>query len=116
MTHAAGGRVRGARQAFDLLWEFQSGQFMFTPGVNPGLAGNLYIDKGRLLDLLRRSQTVLQGPSAPYLPPDQQRPIAPVNQPYRPPAPGQAPTWHPPPPPAPDPAPPPHARPPTATT
>jgi hypothetical protein len=91
LTHAAGGRVRGARQAFDLLWEFQSGAFMFTPGVNPSLAGNLYIDKGRLLDLLRRSQAALQGPSAPYIPPDQQRPIAPVYPAYSPPAPGQAP-------------------------
>jgi len=99
LTHASGGRVRGARQAFDLLWEFQSGEFSFTPGQNPGLAGNLYIDKGRLLELLRRSQAVLQGPSAPYIPPDQQRPIAPVNQPYRPPVPGQMPTWQPPPPP-----------------
>jgi len=91
LTHAAGGRVRGARQAFDLLWEFQSGQFMFTPGVNPSLAGNLYIDKTRLLDLLRRSQAVLQGPSAPYIPPDQQRPIAPVYPAYPQPGPGQAP-------------------------
>jgi len=92
LTHARGGRVRGARQAFDLLWEFQSGEFMFTPGVNPSLAGNLYIDKARLLDLLRRSQAVLQGPSAPYIPPDQQRPIAPY-QTYSQPAPGQAPPW-----------------------
>ena len=91
LTHAAGGRVRGARQAFDLLWEFQSGQFMFTPGVNPSLAGNLYIDKARLLDLLRRSQAVLQGPSAPYIPPDQQRPIAPVYPTYPQSGPGQAP-------------------------
>jgi hypothetical protein len=86
LTHARGGRVRGARQAFDLLWEFQSGEFMFTPGVNASLAGNLYIDKGRLQDLLRRSQAALQGPSAPYIPPDQQRPIAPVSwQPGAPP-------------------------------
>src|SRR5438128_491159 len=84
LTHASGGRVRGARHAFDLLWEFQSGEFMFTPGVNPSLAGNLYIDKGRLTDLLRRSQAALQGPSAPYIPPDQQRPIAPANRPYTP--------------------------------
>src|SRR5207249_129857 len=95
LTHASGGRVRGARQAFDLLWEFQSGEFSFAPGPHPGLAGNLYIDKGRLLDLLRRSQAVLQGPSAPYIPPDQQRLIAPPNQPYRPPVPGQMPTWQP---------------------
>ena len=86
LTHARGGRVRGARQAFDLLWEFQSGEFMFTPGVNASLAGNLYIDKARLQDLLRRSQAALQGPSAPYIPPDQQRPIAPVTwQPAAPP-------------------------------
>ena len=96
LTHASGGRVRGARQAFDLLWEFQSGEFNFAPGPNPGLAGNLYIDKNRLLDLLRRSQAVLQGPSAPYIPPDQQRPIVPVNRPYSPPAPGQLPPqWQP---------------------
>jgi hypothetical protein len=96
LTHASGGRVRGARQAFDLLWEFQSGEFLFTPRANPNLAGNLYIDKTRLLDLLRRSQAVLQGPSAPYIPPDQQRPIAPVNRPYSPPAPGQMPpAWQP---------------------
>jgi len=96
LTHASGGRVRGARQAFDLLWEFQSGEFMFTPGQNGNLAGNLYIDKNRLLDLLRRSQAVLQGPSAPYIPPDQQRPIAPVNRPYSPPTPGQMPpAWQP---------------------
>ncbi len=95
LTHASGGRVRGARQAFDLLWEFQSGEFTFTPGVNPSLAGNLYIDKGRLLDLLRRSQAVLQGPSAPYIPPDQQRPIAPVYGGYRQAGPGQVPPWQP---------------------
>jgi hypothetical protein len=96
LTHASGGRVRGARQAFDLLWEFQSGEFTFTPGANPNLAGNLYIDKSRLLDLLRRSQAVLQGPSAPYIPPDQQRPIAPVNRPYTAPQPGQMPpAWQP---------------------
>jgi len=93
LTHARGGRVRGARQAFDLLWEFQSGEFTFTPGINPTLAGNLYIDKGRLLDLLRRSQAALQGPSAPYIPPDQQRPIAPVYRTYSQPAPGQVPPW-----------------------
>ena len=88
LIHASGGRVRGARQAFDLLWEFQNGEYMFEPGVNASLAGNLYIDKSRLLDLLRRSQAVLQGPSAPYIPPDQQRPIAPVSwQPGAPPAP-----------------------------
>ena len=112
LTHASGGRVRGARQAFDLLWEFQSGEFSFTPGQNPGLAGNLYIDKGRLLDLLRRSQAVLQGPSAPYIPPDQQRPIAPPNQPYRPPVPGQMLTWQPGAPPGQYAAPPPQAWPP----
>ena len=96
LTHASGGRVRGARQAFDLLWEFQAGEYTFTPGVNPNLAGNLYIDKGRLLDLLRRSQAVLQGPSAPYIPPGQQRPIAPVSRPYTPPNPGQmSPPWQP---------------------
>ena len=97
LTHASGGRVRGARQAFDLLWEFQSGEFSFAPGPNPSLAGNLYIDKARLLELLRRSQAVLQGPSAPYIPPDQQRPIAPVSRPYSPPSPGQMPpAWQPP--------------------
>jgi len=84
LTHASGGRVRGARDAFDLLWEFHSGEFKFTPGPTPGLAGNLYIDKGRLLELLRRSQAALQGPSAPYIAPDQQRPIAPVTRPYPP--------------------------------
>ena len=78
LTHASGGRVRGARQAFDLLWEFQSGECLYRPGADPNIAGNLYIDKGRLQDLLRRSQAALQGPSAPYIPPDQQRPIAPV--------------------------------------
>jgi DNA segregation ATPase FtsK/SpoIIIE, S-DNA-T family len=78
LTHASGGRVRGARQAFDLLWEFQSGECLFRPGADPNLAGNLYIDKGRLQDLLRRSQAALQGPSAPYIPPDQQRPITPA--------------------------------------
>jgi hypothetical protein len=96
LTHASGGRVRGARQAFDLLWEFQAGQFMFTPGENRSLAGNLYIDKSRLTDLLRRSQAVLQGPSAPYIPPDQQRPVAPVPRPYAPPSPAQMPpAWQP---------------------
>ena len=96
LTHASGGVVRGARQAFDLLWEFQAGEFLFSPGTNPSLAGNLYIDKGRLLDLLRRSQAVLQGPSAPYIPPDQQRPIAPVPRPYTPPSPAQMPpAWQP---------------------
>src|SRR5207237_4536420 len=95
LTHASGGRVRGARQAFDLLWEFQSGEFMFAPGPNQNLAGNLYIDKNRLLDLLRRSQAVLQGPSAPYIPPDQQRPIAHVNRPYGLKGPDQIPLeWH----------------------
>jgi hypothetical protein len=89
LTHASGGRVRGARQAFDLLWEFQSGECSFRPGADPNLAGNLYIDKARLLDLLRRSQAALQGPSAPYIPPGQQRPIAPAT--WQPPAAG--PTW-----------------------
>jgi hypothetical protein len=79
LIHASGGRVRGARQAFDLLWEFQSGECTFEPGPNPTLAGNLYIDKGRLLDLLRRSQASLQGPSTPYIAPDQQRPVAPIG-------------------------------------
>ena len=89
LTHASGGRVRGARQAFDLLWEFQSGECSFRQGPDHNLAGNLYIDKGRLLDLLRRSQAALQGPSAPYIPPDQQRPIAPAAwQPGQP-----APAW-----------------------
>lgn len=88
LIHASGGRVRGARQAFDLLWEFQSGECTFTPGANPNLAGNLYIDKARLLDLLRRSQSVLQGPSAPYIAPDQQRPIPPAQ--WQPPA---GPAW-----------------------
>jgi hypothetical protein len=97
LTHASGGRVRGARQAFDLLWEFQSGQFLFLPGPNPELHSNLYIDKGRLLELLRRSQTVLQGPASPYIPPDQQRPVAPVNPPFNP-QPGMAPAgWQAPP-------------------
>ena len=96
LTHASGGRVRGARQAFDLLWEFQSGEFQFTPGTNPALAGNLYIDKARLLDLLRRSQAALQGPTSPYIAPDQQRPIAPVQRPFSPPAPAQMPPqWQP---------------------
>ena len=89
LTHASGGRVRGARQAFDLLWEFQSGECLFRPGADPNLAGNLYIDKGRLQDLLGRSQAALQGPSAPYIPPDQQRPIAPAH--WQPPA--AAPAW-----------------------
>jgi hypothetical protein len=79
LIHASGGRVRGARQAFDLLWEFQSGECLFRPGADPNLAGNLYIDKGRLTDLLQRSQAALQGPSAPYIPPGQQRPIAPAT-------------------------------------
>ena len=95
LTHASGGRVRGARQAFDLLWEFQSGEFQFRPGSS-ALAGNLYIDKSRLLDLLRRSQAALQGPASPYIAPDQQRPVQPVQRPYSPPAPGQIPTWQPP--------------------
>jgi len=89
LTHASGGRVRGARQAFDLLWEFQSGECAFRPGADPNLAGNLYIDKARLQDLLRRSQAALQGPSAPYIPPGQQRPIAPAT--WQPPA--AAPAW-----------------------
>ena len=96
LTHASGGRVRGARQAFDLLWEFGNGEFQFTPGTSAALAGNLYIDKGRLLELLRRSQAVLQGPASPYIAPDQQRPIAPVQRPYSPPSPGQLPPqWQP---------------------
>ena len=110
LTHASGGRVRGARQAFDLLWEFQSGQFVFVPGPNPELHSNLYIDKGRLLDLLRRSQTVLQGPASPYIAPDQQRQVAPVNPRFNP-QPGMTPAWQAPPqgqgyPPQPYPAPP----------
>ena len=68
LTHASGGRVRGARQAFDLLWEFQQGQFKYVPGTGHGLASNLYIDKARLTDLLRRSQAALQGPASPYIP------------------------------------------------
>ncbi|MDQ6710529.1 MAG: DUF4388 domain-containing protein [Candidatus Dormibacteraeota bacterium] len=95
LTHASGGRVRGARQAFDLLWEFQSGEFQFTAGTSPGLAGNLYIDKNRLQDLLRRSQAVLQSPASPYIPLGQERPIQPVPRPYSPPVPGQFQTWQP---------------------
>jgi hypothetical protein len=89
LTHASGGRVRGARQAFDLLWEFQSGECLFRPGADPSLAGNLYIDKARLQDLLQRSQAALQGPSTPYIPPGQQRPIAPAT--WQPPV--AAPAW-----------------------
>src|SRR2546422_5384553 len=74
LTHASGGRVRGARQAFDLLWEFQSGEVAFTPRQNPGLAGNLYIDKGPLPELLPPSQAGLPGAPAPALPPPPQRP------------------------------------------
>ncbi|MDQ6883380.1 MAG: hypothetical protein M3077_03950 [Candidatus Dormibacteraeota bacterium] len=95
LTHASGGRVRGARQAFDLLWEFGNGEFQFTRGAGTTLAGNLYIDKNRLQDLLRRSQAVLQGPASPYIAPDQQRPIQPVQRPYSPPAAGQIQTWQP---------------------
>ena len=75
LTHASGGRVRGARQAFDLLWEFQQGQFKYVPGTGHGLASNLYIDRARLTDLLRRSQAALQGPASPYIPAGQQRAI-----------------------------------------
>src|SRR5207237_7261876 len=75
LTHASGGRVRGARQAFDLLWQFQQGQFKYVPGTGHGLASNLYIDRARLTDLLRRSQAALQGPASPYIPAGQQRAI-----------------------------------------
>ena len=104
LTHASGGRVRGARQAFDLLWEFQQGQFRYLAGTGHGLSSNLYIDKARLLDMLRRSQAALQGPASPYIPADQQGaippyPVAPPGgqawsqQPPRAPAPG--PGWAP---------------------
>ncbi|HYM49191.1 MAG TPA: DUF4388 domain-containing protein [Candidatus Limnocylindrales bacterium] len=95
LTHASGGRVRGARQAFDLLWEFQQGEYRYTPGTGHGLGGNLYIDKSRLLDLLRRSQAAIQGPASPYIAPDQQRPIAPAAG--YPAPPGGVPGWGPPP-------------------
>ncbi len=95
LVHASGGVVRGARQAFDLLWEFQQGEVSLSAGVDPTLGSNLYIDKARLLDMLRRSQASLHGPGSPYIPPDQQRPIQPVNQPWaqRPTAP--PPGWNP---------------------
>src|SRR5579864_4848643 len=103
LTHASGGRVRGARQAFDLLWEFQQGQFKYVPGANHGLASNLYIDKARLMDLLRRSQAALQGPASPYIPAEQQHalpqyatpPGAPVWAPQQPPPANGAPGWAP---------------------
>jgi hypothetical protein len=88
LTHASGGRVRGARQAFDLLWEFQQGQFKYVPGNNQGLASNLYIDKARLLEMLRRSQAALRGPASPYIPADQQRAL-----PQYPTGPAAAPAW-----------------------
>lgn len=102
LTHASGGMVRGARQAFDLLWEFQYGEINMTGGVDPTLSSNLYIDKGRLLDLLHRSQAALTGPHSPYIPPDQQRPIQPVRPPQWPPGgaqrpPAPPPGWSPPP-------------------
>jgi len=95
LVHASGGAVRGARQAFDLLWEFQQGEVSLSAGVDPTLGSNLYIDKARLQDMLLRSQAALHGPGSPYIPPDQQRPIQPVNQPWaqRPTAP--PPGWHP---------------------
>ena len=95
LTHASGGRIRGARQAFDLLWEFQAGEFMFTNGTSGGPPGNLYIDKGRLLELLHRSQAALQGPSAPYIPPGQERVVPMPPRPFSP-SPGRfAPQWQP---------------------
>ena len=94
LIHAGGGAVRGARQAFDLLWEFQQGEVSVSAGVDPTLSSNLYIDKGRLVEMIRRSQGALHGPGSPYIPPDQQRPIAPVNQPWPPP--GQRPAPPPP--------------------
>lgn len=94
LTHASGGSVGGARQAFDLLWEFQQGEVSLTAGVDPTLSSNLYIDKARLLDLIRRSQAALHAPGSPYIPPDQQRPVPPVNQPWPPP--GQRPATPPP--------------------
>jgi len=94
LTHASGGRVRGARQAFDLLWEFQAGEFMFTQG-SAGPQGNLYIDKGRLLELLHRSQAALQGSSAPYIAPGQERVVQMPPRPFSP-SPGRmAPQWQP---------------------
>jgi len=81
LVHASGGRIRGARQAFDLLWEFDNGEILVTPDPDAALTSNLYIDKGRLLELLRRSQAVLQGPSAPVLPAAQQGPAAPAAPP-----------------------------------
>ncbi len=92
LVHASGGRVRGARQAFDLLWEFQYGEFAVTPGTAPALGSNLYIDKRRLFELLRRSQAAFQAPGSPYIPPSQQRPI-PTGPTYRPPAAPGSPSW-----------------------
>ncbi len=92
LTHASGGRIRGARQAFDLLWDFQQGEFMFTTEAPTGLSSNLYIDKARLLEMLHRSQAVLQSPTSPYISAEQQRNI--VRFPT--PAPGQPPAYQPP--------------------
>lgn len=78
LVHASGGRTRGARQAFDLLWEFDSGEFLFTTESGSGLGSNLYIDKGRLLGLLRQSQAALQAPGSPSLPTVQPTQAAPA--------------------------------------
>ena len=97
LSHASGGRVRGARQAFDLLWEFQGGEFLYRPGPAPQLASNLYIDKARLIEMLQRSRAAMQGPSSPYIPPGQPPMMPPAGWPQppqagRPPAPA-VPGW-----------------------
>jgi len=66
LVHAEGGRARGARQAFDLLLEFESGHFVFQPLAELDMPNNLYIPQARLLELSQRSQQALQSPMSPF--------------------------------------------------
>lgn len=108
LVHAEGGRARGARQAFDLLLEFDSGHFIYQPVAELDMPNNLYIPQARLLELVERSQTALQSPTSPvgapvatpgawpYQGPSQVPPPPQMSAPpgYAPPQPAPPPAWN----------------------
>ncbi len=98
LIRAEGGRVRGAREAFNLLLEFDSGHYVYEQVAELDMPNNLYIPQARLVELVQRSQLALQSgapqalptPGAP--PPGHWQPPAsmPVPSPHAAPAPSYA--------------------------